>query len=122
MNPVSLPKVVATIDKFWNPNLVAAVNNHHVKIARVDGDFIWHAHHNSDEFFYLLEGKLEIDLENDDTKSLVPGDVFVVPRGVRHRPRAEKAVLMTMGLDDTVNTGDQVESERTVEIKDARHL
>ena len=120
MSSVSIPKTVDSIKSLWAPHLIANVNDHHVKIAKIDGDFIWHAHPNSDELFYLLEGKLYMDVENEETVSMSPGDVFVVPKGVRHKPRAANAVILMMEHESTVNTGDQMDSDRTVSVQDAR--
>jgi quercetin dioxygenase-like cupin family protein len=100
--------------------LAAAVNDHHVKIAKVDGGFIWHAHPNSDELFYLFDGKLTLEIEGRDPVVMEVGDVFVVPKGVRHRPVAENASIMMMEHESTVNTGDETDSDRTIQPKDVR--
>ncbi|VUC34834.1 unnamed protein product [Clonostachys rosea] len=128
--PTSLPGVIASITSHWSPHLVATINNHHVKVAKIDGAFIWHAHENSDEVFYLISGKLTMEMEENAAEGearaeirnvlMKPGDMFTVPKGVRHRPVAEDAVIMMIEREDTVNTGDQVDSERTRTVKDAR--
>lgn len=101
-------------------NSFTEINDHHVKVAKIDGEFIWHAHPNSDELFFLLEGKLTIELEGQDDVVMQVGDTFVVPKGIRHRPVAEEASIMMIEHESTVNTGDETSSDRTKRVKDAR--
>lgn len=118
--PTSVPSVVASINETWSPRLVASINDHHVKVAKIDGAFIWHAHPDSEELFYLLSGKLQMQIEGQDEVVMKEGDVFVVPKGVRHRPVAENACIMMVEHQSTINTGDEVDSERTKEVLDVR--
>ncbi|KAK8023659.1 RmlC-like cupin domain-containing protein [Apiospora rasikravindrae] len=128
-SPTSIPKTFSSFTEHWSPRLVAAVNDQHVKIAKIDGAFIWHAHPDSDELFYLLAGELTLELErkkNDDETEVEEvvmqvGDMFVVPKGVRHRPVARQAHIMMVEKRDTVNTGDMAgESGRTRVPRDVR--
>ncbi|KAH7312612.1 RmlC-like cupin domain-containing protein [Stachybotrys elegans] len=116
----SMPKLLDSFTETWSPQLVAAVNDHHVKVAKIDGEFIWHAHPNSDELFYILAGKVTMELEDRDPVILNLGDVFVVPKGLRHRPVGENATIMMIEHESTVNTGDQTDSDRTKQVKDVR--
>ncbi|PTB65134.1 RmlC-like cupin [Trichoderma citrinoviride] len=116
----SIPKLLDSFTETWSPRLVAAINDHHVKVAKLDGEFIWHAHPNSDELFYLLSGKLTIELEGRDDVVMQVGDMFVIPKGLRHRPVAKEASVMLIEHESTVNTGDETDSERTRQIKDVR--
>ncbi|KAK8877048.1 RmlC-like cupin [Apiospora arundinis] len=121
----SIPQTFASFTEHWEPRLVAAVNDHHVKIAKIDGAFIWHSHPDSEELFYLLEGELTMEIEHEggDRADVVMqvGDVFVVPKGTRHRPVAKKAHIMMVERSGTVNTGDMAaESDRTRVPTDAR--
>ncbi|OAK96791.1 RmlC-like cupin [Phaeosphaeriaceae sp. SRC1lsM3a] len=116
----SVPSLVSSITSTWHPHLVAAINDHHVKVAKIDGEFIWHAHPNSDELFYLLAGEMDMEIEGQETVRMKEGDVFVVPKGVRHRPIGKNATIMMVEKEGTVNTGDEVGSERTVEVVDGR--
>ncbi|KAH7161861.1 RmlC-like cupin domain-containing protein [Dactylonectria macrodidyma] len=116
----SVPGVLSSFTEYWSPRLIASVNDHHVKVAKIDGEFIWHAHPDSEELFYLLSGKLQMGIEGQDPVVMKEGDVFVVPRGVRHRPVAENACIMMIEHQSTVNTGDQPDSERTKQVKDVR--
>ncbi|KAL7935741.1 RmlC-like cupin domain-containing protein [Trichoderma chlorosporum] len=116
----SVPRLLDSFTEKWSPRLVAAINDHHVKVAKLDGEFIWHAHPNSDELFYLLAGKLTLELEGQDDVVMQVGDMFVIPKGLRHRPIAEEASVMLIEHESTVNTGDETGSERTKQVKDAR--
>ena len=106
--PLHLDDVFAGFSETWSPRVVAAVNDYDVKVARGAGEFPEHAHEDTDEFFLVLEGVLHLDLrEPDRTVTLRAGGTFTVPRGVRHRPRAEPGTrLLLLEPRDTVNTGD----------------
>ncbi|KAM0187003.1 hypothetical protein ACHAPA_002873 [Fusarium lateritium] len=116
----SVPGVLSSFTEKWSPRLVAAVNDHHVKVAKIDGAFIWHAHPDSEELFYLLSGKLTMEIQGEEPVVMKEGDMYVVPKGVTHKPVAENAVIMMIEKEDTVNTGDQEDSERTKKVQDAR--
>lgn len=116
----SLPGILSSFTEKWSPRLVAAVNDHDVKVAKIDGEFIWHAHPDSEEMFYLLAGQMKIEIEDQDPVVMEIGDMFVVPKGVRHRPVAENATIMMIERQGTVNTGDETGSERTKQVQDAR--
>lgn len=101
--------------------MIAAVNNHEVKVAKIKGAFIWHSHPNSDELFYVLDGSLQLELENLDTVVMDKGDVFVVPRGLRHKPISEAgAEILLIEVEGTINTGDAESSDLTVIPEDVR--
>jgi quercetin dioxygenase-like cupin family protein len=92
-----------------------------MKLAKIDGPFIWHAHPNSDELFYLLSGKLTLEIEGQDPVIMNPGDVYVVPKDVRHRPVAENAYIMMVEQAGTINTGDETSSDRTRNVVESRN-
>jgi mannose-6-phosphate isomerase-like protein (cupin superfamily) len=106
MNPINVPDAFARIPELWSPRIVARVDDYEIKLARIEGEFIWHAHGAADELFWIVEGELDIELR-DRVVHLRAGDVFVVPRGVEHRPvaRAECRIALfeRTGL---VNKGD----------------
>lgn len=90
----------------WSPKLVARLNDYEVKLVKVQGEFVWHTHEETDELFLVVEGMLTIQLRDRDV-TLGPGQLFVVPRGVEHCPRADgevKALLLEPA--GVVNTGD----------------
>ncbi len=84
----NLDRVLEAIDQHWFPKVVARVNDHYLKVARVRGELTWHAHDGQDELFLVLRGRLRIELE-DGAVELGEGDVWVVPAGVRHNPVAD---------------------------------
>lgn len=111
---VNLKEKLATILDYWNPRVVGALNGQEVKLAKVKGDFIWHHHPNEDELFLVLEGVLRLEFE-DGTVTLEPGEFYIVPQGVEHRPVAQEEVhLLMFEPASTLNTGN-VRSDRTVE-------
>lgn len=103
---ISLADKFGCFDATWSPRVVAALNDYQVRLAKLEGDFIWHRHEETDELFLVVEGEMGIELR-DRTVRLRRGDLFVVPRGVEHRPFAEcecRVLLIEPG--DVVNTGD----------------
>jgi mannose-6-phosphate isomerase-like protein (cupin superfamily) len=97
----------------WSPRIVAELNDNHVLLAKVEGEFVWHQHAGEDELFIVIEGELEIELR-DGKITLGPGELAVIPKGVEHKPVAKKEVkLMLIEPRVTKHTGN-VESERTV--------
>jgi mannose-6-phosphate isomerase-like protein (cupin superfamily) len=97
----------------WSPKIVADLNDSHVKLAKVQGEFVWHHHAEEDELFVVVQGELTIELR-DGQVTLGPGEMVVIPRGVEHRPVAREEVrLMLIEPKAIRHTGDVV-SERTV--------
>src|SRR5947208_16541186 len=95
-----------TITEPWQPHRLATVNDYDVKVVKLDGDFTWHSHPDTDELFLVLKGRLTIRLEDGEVE-LAPGAVFVVPRGQRHQPcSVDGAEVLLVEPTDTVNTGD----------------
>ena len=91
----------------WQPKVVAQMNDYQFKVVRIEGDFIWHNHEETDETFIVLEGTLRIDFE-DGAVRLAAGEMFVVPKGVRHKPYAEGEVkLLLIEPQGLVNTGSE---------------
>ena len=114
LQPVNLMAKYDLFTEQWQPRVVAEVNDYQFKIARVEGEFVWHAHDDTDEAFLVLDGTLRLDLPHGSVE-LGPGELYVVPRGVRHRPVAEGEVkLMLVEPRGVVNTGD-AGGERTAE-------
>lgn len=118
---VSIPKTFDAIADTWAPHLVASLNGQHVKVAKIDGSFVFHSHPDSDELFYLLSGKLTMKFEDREDIVFSVGDVYVVPKGVRHCPVAENAQIMLVEAAGTINTGDAPASERTREVNKRFH-
>ena len=110
--PISL---LNKFDKFkdqWSPKIIAQMNDYHFKIARMQGDFVWHDHKDTDEVFIVVEGELRIDFR-DGSVMLKAGDLFVVPKGVEHKTSAQKeSKILMIEPAGTVNTGG-VEGDKT---------
>ena len=103
---------LAKFSEHWSPRIIAQMNDYHFKIVKVQGEFIWHDHPETDEVFFVLKGQLEIRLR-DGNVLLNEGEMFVVPKGVEHKPVAEQEChILLVEPVGTVNTGDVV-SERT---------
>jgi mannose-6-phosphate isomerase-like protein (cupin superfamily) len=106
VNAIDLAERLATFDEAFRPKVVAEFNGHKVMVAKVRGEFVWHAHPDTDDFFLVLAGHLTIRLRDRDVE-LGPGELFVVPRGVEHCPvAAEEAQILLIEPWGTPNTGD----------------
>jgi mannose-6-phosphate isomerase-like protein (cupin superfamily) len=89
----------------WSPKIVAQMNNYHFKLVKFQGDFVWHSHENTDEVFITLEGEMSIEFR-DGKVDMKSGEMFVVPKGVEHKPYAEKECkIMLVEPAGTINTG-----------------
>jgi mannose-6-phosphate isomerase-like protein (cupin superfamily) len=110
---VNLAAKLASFATHWDPKIVAELNGQQVKLVKLRGEFVWHAHEREDELFLVLAGTLEMQLR-DRTLRLGPGELVVIPRGTEHRPRAEEEVhLLLFEPATTMNTG-TAGGERTV--------
>src|SRR4051812_25197017 len=95
----------ALIDKHWSPRVVGELNDYQFKVVRIQGDFIWHDHPETDEAFMVLDGELRIDFR-DGAVTVRPGELYIVPKGVEHKPYAEHEVrMMLVEPRGTLNTG-----------------
>ena len=114
MEKVNLMEKFAAIRETWSPKIVGELNGQHVKLAKLEGEFIWHHHAAEDELFLVLQGNLRIHLRDGEVE-LGEGELCVIPRGVEHRPVAEGGALVLLFEPvSTLNTGN-VRNERTVE-------
>jgi mannose-6-phosphate isomerase-like protein (cupin superfamily) len=110
--PINLKEKLSKFSEHWSPRNIAQMNDYHFKIAKIHGEFIWHDHPETDEVFLVLHGELEIQFR-DGSVTLNEGDLYVVPKGVEHKPVARNEChIMLVEPAGTVNTGDVV-SERT---------
>jgi len=113
ISKVNLKSKLNTFNEYWTPKVVGALNNQLVKIAKFKGEFVMHKHDHEDELFYVIKGKLFIELA-DKTLELNPGEFVVIPKGVEHKPYApEETSVMLFEPASTLNTGD-IENELTV--------
>jgi len=117
-NQVSTPKeIAASLTEFWSPRVVAEVDDAYIKVAKVHGSLAWHSHDDEDELFMVLKGRLRIEMEAGPVE-LGEGEMFVVPKGVRHNPVAdEECHLMLIERKTTLHTGSTV-TEKTRSLAD----
>jgi mannose-6-phosphate isomerase-like protein (cupin superfamily) len=102
---INFGKKFKLFDEHWQPKVIAEMNDYQFKIVKLEGDFIWHDHKNTDETFIVLEGTLRIDFR-DGAVHVSTGEMFVVPKGVEHKPYAEREVkLLLIEPRGVVNTG-----------------
>lgn len=103
---VDLAQKLSMFSDQWSPKVVARMNDYEIKVVKIQGEFTWHAHEDTDELFYVIDGELTIQMR-DRSVSLRPGQLFVVPRGVEHCPIASGEVhAMLIEPVGVVNTGD----------------
>ena len=113
MEVVNLNEKFSLLTDRWSPKIIGELNGQYVKLAKVQGEFVWHTHQEEDELFYVVKGTLKIEFR-DKVIVLNPGEMMIVPRGVEHNPVAEEEVwLMLFEPAETKHTG-EVEHELTV--------
>jgi mannose-6-phosphate isomerase-like protein (cupin superfamily) len=107
MEKVNLAAKLRTFDGFFSPKIVARLNDYKIAVVKTTGEFVWHKHDDTDDFFLVLRGRLRIQLRGTEDVVLEPGELFVVPRGVEHCPRAdEETHVLLIEPSGTPNTGD----------------
>ncbi len=118
MPNVESPKqIAASLTELWSPRVIGEVDDAYIKVAKVQGMLVWHSHDNEDELFLVLQGRLVIEME-ERTVELNEGEMFVVPKGVRHNPVAEEeCLIMLVERKSTEHTGDVI-NERTRSIEE----
>lgn len=103
---IDLDRALASFAEHWSPKLVARLNDYEVKLVKLEGAFVWHTHDDTDELFLVIDGELTIQLRDRDVV-LGPHEMYVVPRGVEHCPRAERVTsVLLLEPGGVVNTGD----------------
>jgi len=114
---VSPQKIAAALTELWSPRVVGEVDDAYIKVARVHGSLAWHSHENEDELFLILKGHLRIEMEGGAVE-LDEGEMFIVPKGVRHNPVAgEECHVLLVERKSTLHTGD-VKTEKTRTLAD----
>ena len=116
LKAVSPAELAASLTELWSPRVIAEVEDSYVKVAKVKGSFTWHSHDDEDELFFVLKGHLRIEME-EGAVELDEGDIFVVPKGVRHKPVAEQEChILLIERKNTLHTGSESEDiTRSVE-------
>ena len=103
---INLKEKLALFSDHWSPKVIAEMNDYQFKLVKIKGDFVWHQHGNTDEVFIVMQGAMQIELENE-TIALKVGEMFVVPKGVRHKPSAEhECHVLLVEPRGVVNTGE----------------
>lgn len=114
---VSPARIAASLSEFWSPRIIADIDDAYVKVAKVQGTLAWHSHENEDELFLVLKGCLKLEME-DEVVELGEGEMYIVPRGVRHNPIAEQEChLLLIERKSTLHTGDLV-TEKTKSVEE----
>jgi mannose-6-phosphate isomerase-like protein (cupin superfamily) len=112
---INFSQKFALFSEQWAPKVVAEMNDYQFKIVKLCGDFVWHDHKDTDETFIVIEGDLRIDFR-DGSVDISAGEMFVVPKGIEHKPYAKDEVkLLLIEPRGVLNTGDEATSERTAE-------
>lgn len=124
MNKLNLAEKFTLFNDYWNPRVIGDLNENHIKLVKLKGDFVWHRHEQDDELFVVLKGKLMIDFreEADEqdvrTVEIQPGEIMVVPKGVLHRPHAgEEVHIMLIEPKSVINTGTVVNELTRTELE-----
>ena len=110
--PVNLNKALESFSDTWSPRIVTKVNDYDVRIAHVEGEHVWHAHEETDEFFLVLKGNFDIAIREEGEEKVVcmtEGDTYVVPRGIFHKPSSDGPSILMFEPTGTNSTGDDYE-------------
>ncbi|MDG1534068.1 MAG: cupin domain-containing protein [Candidatus Thalassarchaeaceae archaeon] len=105
MDKINLKEKLSKFSDHWSPKVIAEMNDYQFKLVKIQGEFVWHNHDDTDETFIVIEGEMKIEFENE-TVELSEGDMFVVPKGIEHKPWAEnECKVMIIEPRGVVNTG-----------------
>ena len=105
MAAINLAEKLSTFSDLWSPRVVAEMNDYQFKLAKLEGEFVWHNHEDTDEVFIVVKGSMDIEMEHE-TVHLAEGEMYVVPKGVRHKPCADsECKVMLVEPRGVVNTG-----------------
>tara|TARA_B100000902_G_scaffold177793_1_gene171202 strand:- start:7346 stop:7705 length:360 start_codon:yes stop_codon:yes gene_type:complete len=106
MNKINLEEKLSLFSEHWTPKIIEELNDYQIKLVKIQGEFVWHEHENTDELFLVIEGKMKIEFE-DHTMNLEAGEMCVVPKGVRHKPMADnECKVMLIEPRGVINTGE----------------
>jgi mannose-6-phosphate isomerase-like protein (cupin superfamily) len=106
MEVISLEEKFSKISSHWDPKIISELNGQYVKLAKLKGEFVWHAHENEDELFMVVSGVLDIHFR-DSIRTIHPGELIVIPKGIEHKPVAKNEVsVLLFEPNTTLNTGD----------------
>ena len=118
ISSINLLQACTELTDLWSPKVIGKVNDQHVKVAKLQGEFVWHKHDHEDELFQVLRGNMRIQIHDQPDVELSPGDFCVIPRGTLHNPIAEEECwIVLIETVTTQHTGD-VQTSRTRSIED----
>ena len=110
-NPINLEKKFKKFSDYWSPKVIGEMNDYQFKVAKVQGEFIWHQHLDTDETFFVVQGQLTIEFK-DGSVDIEQGEMYVVPKGVEHKPTATKEChIMIIEPKGVTNTGNKIDSK-----------
>ena len=116
MTAINLNEKLTKFSDCWTPKIIATYNDNEVMLAKFDGEFVWHSHPDTDDFFFVIEGDVTIEMP-DKTVTLGPGEMYVVPKGVEHKPSTKNgASVLLIEPKGTPNSGDEKTAAVKVEI------
>ena len=117
MKKINLEDKLSKFSEHWSPKVIAEMNDYQFKLVKIEGEFVWHDHPDTDEVFIVIEGTMQIEFE-DRTIELREGEMLVVPKGVRHKPYAEEECKVMLveprGVVNTGDTGDELTADNDV--------
>ncbi len=117
LKPINLQEKLVKFSNHWSPKIIAQMNDYHFKLVKFQGDFVWHNHYDTDEVFFVLDGEMSIDFR-DGKVELKQGEIFVVPKGIEHKPYSEnESNIMLIEPAGTINTGN-IHGDLTAEDND----
>ncbi len=106
MKKINISNKLSLFSEYWSPKIIGSLNGQHVKLAKLQGEFIWHSHQHEDELFFILKGELTIAFRDHDVQ-LKEGEMIIIPKGTEHKPVAHQEVsVMIFEPESTLNTGD----------------
>ena len=108
--PINFGQKFGLLREQWQPRVVAELNDYQFKVVKLQGDFVWHSHQDTDEAFVVIEGELRIDFR-DGAVRIAPGEMFVVPKGVEHKPSSPGGSILMFEPSGTLTTGDRHEGD-----------
>ena len=110
-NPINIEKKLKKFSDYWSPKVIGEMNDYQFKVAKVQGEFIWHQHLDTDETFFVVQGQLTIEFK-DGSVDIEQGEMYVVPKGVEHKPMATKEChIMIIEPKGVTNTGNKIDSK-----------
>lgn len=117
MRAISLTEKFGLFNEQWTPKIIAQLNGQDVKLAKIQGEFLWHAHDDQDELFHVIRGRMTMEFR-DRKVAVGPGEIIVVPKGVEHRPVTDEEVWILLFEPQDIHHTGGVQSNRTVEQSD----